>query len=264
MFFQCKSRSLGFSLLELSIVLVIIGLLAGGVMVGQDLVHQAELRSVTSDVNKIASSVNLFRNKYNALPGDMRNAESYWGSAAACPAGARTGTQTCNGTGNSILGLNEQSGVSPEFWEAWRHLANAGLIEGTYTGLSASATVEQPSLGVNVPESKMTGVGYSIHSAPNQAEDSIYFSGDYRLILTIGAVMNSALMRTAAFSPTDMVAVESKLDDGRPGTGIVRAYKYTNCVSDTAVAADKFATTYVLTSQAASCAMIYSIGGNPG
>ncbi len=75
----------GFSLLELSIVLVIIGLLASGVMVGQSLVRGAELRSVMNDHNKILSATNAFRLKYNALPGDMRNATAFWGKDnAAC------------------------------------------------------------------------------------------------------------------------------------------------------------------------------------
>ena len=100
------SRS-GFTLLELSIVLVIIGLLAGGILVGRDLIHAAELRSVVSDVDKFTAAANTFRLKYNCIPGDCTNATDYWGTdPGGCPdtpGNSVPKTATCNGTGNGRL-----------------------------------------------------------------------------------------------------------------------------------------------------------------
>src|SRR5471030_1667850 len=61
----------GFTLIELSIVLVIIGLIVGGVLVGQDLIRAAEVRATIAQIEKYNTAVNTFRGKYNALPGDM-------------------------------------------------------------------------------------------------------------------------------------------------------------------------------------------------
>ena len=68
-----------FSLVELSIVLVILGLLVGGILSGQSLIRAAQLRSVTADYTRFVTAVNTFRDKYFALPGDMTNAQSVWG-----------------------------------------------------------------------------------------------------------------------------------------------------------------------------------------
>jgi prepilin-type N-terminal cleavage/methylation domain-containing protein len=64
----------GFTLIELSIVLVIIGLLVGGVLVGQDLIRSAAVRATVRQIEKYNQSVNAFRGKYNAIPGDMNAA----------------------------------------------------------------------------------------------------------------------------------------------------------------------------------------------
>ena len=75
----------GFSLVELSIVLVILGLLVGGVLTGQSLIRAAELRSVSTEYSRYVASVHTFRDKYFALPGDMTNATQFWGTAAVLP-----------------------------------------------------------------------------------------------------------------------------------------------------------------------------------
>src|ERR1700688_3889289 len=63
--------SSGFTLIELSIVLVIIGLIVGGILVGQDLIKAAEVRAQISQIEKYNQAVNTFRAKFNAIPGDM-------------------------------------------------------------------------------------------------------------------------------------------------------------------------------------------------
>ncbi|MGB1540395.1 MAG: prepilin-type N-terminal cleavage/methylation domain-containing protein, partial [Rickettsiales bacterium] len=64
----------GFSLVELSIVLVILGLLTGGILGGQSLIRAAELRSVSKEYEKYQTAINIFKDKYFALPGDFNNA----------------------------------------------------------------------------------------------------------------------------------------------------------------------------------------------
>src|SRR5262245_34434616 len=119
-----------FSLIELSIVIVIIGLIVGGIIGGSALIRAGELRSVVSDVSKYTAAVNTFKQKYDAFPGDMINATSYWGAINATPATcyttANTGPATCDGNGDGHLVptvVNEYH----ETFHSWKHLANEGL-----------------------------------------------------------------------------------------------------------------------------------------
>ena len=64
----------GFTLIELSVVLVIIGLIVGGVLVGQDLIRAATLQAQITQIQKFNTAANTFRLKFNALPGDVANA----------------------------------------------------------------------------------------------------------------------------------------------------------------------------------------------
>ena len=66
----------GFTLIELSIVLVIIGLIVGGVLTGQDLIRAAEIRATIGQYEKYNTAVNTFRTKYNGIPGDLLAASS--------------------------------------------------------------------------------------------------------------------------------------------------------------------------------------------
>ena len=128
-----------FSLVELSIVLVILGLLVGGILSGQSLIRAAELRSFTTEYSKYVAAVNSFKDKYFQLPGDMPNATSFWGAAHATPATCLTtvgtGSQTCNGDGNGSISNAAAASQYGEEYTFWQHLANAGLIEGSYTGI---------------------------------------------------------------------------------------------------------------------------------
>src|SRR5688572_8582479 len=136
----------GFSLVELSIVLVILGLLTGGILAGQSLIRAAELRSVTSEFQRYSTALGAFRDKYFAIPGDMTNAVSFWTVAAACPSVAATAAAgVCNGNGDGQItalatGTCNGTNCGNEIFGIWEHLAYAGLVEGSYTGAPNSAT----------------------------------------------------------------------------------------------------------------------------
>lgn len=70
----------GFTLVELSIVLVIIGLIVGGVMVGQNLIETSKIRAQITQISDIETQINTFRLKYNCLPGDCSSATSIFGT----------------------------------------------------------------------------------------------------------------------------------------------------------------------------------------
>ncbi len=128
-----------FSLVELSIVLVILGLLTGGILTGQSLIRASELRSITTDMNRYVTATQTFRDKYFAVPGDMRNATAFWGVAAGtgsdatCANTVSTSAATCNGNGDGVI--QTFNVAFDEIFLAPKHLANAGLIEGSYVAM---------------------------------------------------------------------------------------------------------------------------------
>jgi hypothetical protein len=124
-------------------VLVIIGLVVGGVLVGQDLIRAAQVRATISQIEKYKTAVMTFRDKYGALPGDMANATSFWPADPGCTVYGPTSASfraymaasnglTCNGDGNGII-----YGPSTAFGEVylfWQQLALAGYMPGLFTG----------------------------------------------------------------------------------------------------------------------------------
>ena len=132
----------GFTLIELSIVLVIIGLLVGGILTGQDLIKASEIRSQISQLEKINTAVNSFKTKYNQLPGDMAAADAaQWGFQARNGSdGSGNGDGVLRGRSNgAVYGWN-QIGENTLFW---RDLSQAGLIENTFnTAIDANYSAD--------------------------------------------------------------------------------------------------------------------------
>ena len=141
-----------FSLVELSIVLVILGLLVGGVLAGQSLIRAAELRTIVSEYQRYVAATLSFRDKYFAIPGDMTNATAFWGKDNTNCSG-NTGTAatpgTCNGDGSGTVPWN-----STEMPRYWQQLALAGMVEGSYTGTGGAINGEVVP-GTNSPRSRI-------------------------------------------------------------------------------------------------------------
>jgi len=237
-----------FSLVELSIVLVILGLLTGGILGGQALIRAAELRSIPVEYNKYMTAMQTFRDKYFAIPGDMNNATKFWTAAASCPGDSTTpatGPATCDGDGNGILGVVER-------YRVWHHLANAALIEGTYTGVPATATPAHLSVGSNVPRSKLSNSGVQISKLSDTSSGLLYNAADSRHVLMfLGAATIQVSTPSAVLLPEEAWNVDTKMDDGAPGTG--NFYNY-NTTSTTVGTCTTSASAYALTLTSKACA----------
>ena len=182
------SRS-AFSLVELSIVLVILGLLAGGVLSGQSLIRAAEMRGVATDAQRYATALNSFRDKYFSLPGDMSNATQFWHFAGTTSTpgcitnwgAAEAAPGACDGNGDGVISAASAGNTTGESFQAWKHLALAGLIEGMYSGKSG-ASASDYIVGTNAPTSKIKNAGWMLTyiSNPTGAFSNHLYNYDYR------------------------------------------------------------------------------------
>ncbi|WP_226584356.1 type II secretion system protein [Acuticoccus sediminis] len=225
----------GFSLVELSIVLVILGLLTGGILSGQSLIRAAELRSVTTEFQKYQNALHTFRNQYFYLPGDMPNATQFWGSAS-CPATPGTGTQTCNGNGNGLLDNAAAIGQFGERFTFWQHLSVAGMVDGTYTGRAGPNGASDVEPGINVPKSRLAMGSWNAGDLNNvDGSNLLYFAYDYTKTLKLGAEVNSGSYGNngGVLNPQEAFGIDTKIDDGLPAKGRFVVGNVTGC-TDTA------------------------------
>jgi len=120
-----KSTQAGFTLVEIAIVLVIIGLLLGGILKGQEMINQARIKNAINDFNGITVAVTSYQDRYRALPGDDPNADTRWTTQAPAKG---DGNGTVGGLYNdTTTAPNTANGESRLFWQ---HLRIAGFVPG--------------------------------------------------------------------------------------------------------------------------------------
>jgi prepilin-type N-terminal cleavage/methylation domain-containing protein len=253
----------GFSLVELSIVLVILGLLTGGILAGQSLIHASELRSYMADYSRYIAALHSFRGKYFGMPGDITNATKFWGAAdptpATCKTTTPTGTQTCDGDGNGAV---RESATSFENFQAWRQMANAGLVEGSFTGLAGTCGAPGdrcPTPGTNIPITKLNKGGWGLYYVASLSADTgSRYAGRYGNVFYSGKASND-YADNPFLKTEDAWNIDTKLDDGKPGYGKIKSYTATsrpNCAS-TDVASSAI---YDLTQTRSNCTLLIETG----
>lgn len=235
----------GFTLIELSIVLTIIGLIVGGILKGQELINNARLKAQVAQIDNIKSAVFTFQDRYNGLPGDYPTPTSLgWSSNSGLGdgngiIGTITSTQGSGSTAGAITDATSVDGS--ESVVAWPELVAANLLGG-YTLTS--------------PGSAITSAGLSISGAGNLA--SKIGAGGFLWLATFTvtppvASGGTATTQTNLFirlqggtgTPTnflkrpDMVSLDTKYDDGLPGTGsiIVGSISTADCAAGTTYSA---------------------------
>lgn len=242
----------GFSLVELSIVLVILGLLVGGVLSGQSLIRAAELRGLASEAEQFMTASHTFRDKYFSLPGDMTNATRFWGDDAALCADASVPNGvpgTCNGNGNGKIDSASTGNATGEMFQFWKQLALAGLITGNFNGSSGS-NGHVDSTFTNSPRSKVTQGGWTmLHRSLSDAAAASYTIFFNRFEVNILHVGNRSSGANGSFvnkfiSPAEAWNIDTKIDDGKPGQGRVMALHWDDCTS--AANWDDFNASYLL------------------
>ncbi len=187
-----NSAEAGFTLVEIAIVLVIIGLLLGGILKGQEMITQAKIKNVINDFNGITAAMNSYRDRYRTLPGDDNSAAGRW-------AGAFSG----NGNGQFDAGgaaevynnvpAGPPTAATPEVNKFWWHLRLSGFVAGqTAVGDIASIT------------------------PPTNATSGILG------VQTGGMGFTSNIICTSNLPDKIAIAVDTQMDDATSTTGQVR------------------------------------------
>jgi prepilin-type N-terminal cleavage/methylation domain-containing protein len=265
---KADNKKHGFSLLEVSMVLVIIGLLIGGVLGGQSLLHAAELRRITTELQTYQTAVNTFRAKYRALPGDFKKASFYWGSAGGsgvlgdgCESAAVSATLTCSGDGDGKIEEGSTADERSEAFLFWQHLSLAGLVEGKYDAISGSESGNDADIGRNVPPSKFEGAGW--HAQFYDTDDTTVayaLADDYGNSLTYGAASSDYQTADPILTPQEAYDIDVKVDDGKPANGNVIARYWDDLCSaadDGTSTTDDLEASYRLTDATAQCALYF-------
>ena len=273
---KCRmSRKSGFSLIELAVVLVVIGLVIGGTMQGMVLIKQSELNRVGTDLSDIQHAVQLFQDKYGYLPGDMPNATQFWGRAD----GGADVTQncanpdtdinpndpmaTCNGNGDNQLAIGTDNvNRNTEAYRLWQHLSNAGMFPGKYTGIGGAIggtnwRIARPG---DVPSSPLRDGAYWMEhsqlSAWCGANGWTAFTDTRSKLYTgIGRFTTGGWPWDRILSPEESRIIDTKMDDGRPGLGNM----VVTCAADCADSQDADTANYLTTEEADKCNVKFAL-----
>ena len=164
-------------------MLVIIGLLVGGVLKGQELITQGRIKNVIADFAGLSAAYYGYQDRYRALPGDDPGAGRW---PAATP-----------GDGNGLVaGAYNSAAASDESRLWWDHLRRAGFVGGS---------------GAQQPSNVLAGM-VGVQTGDAQAVPGSTLGGFASLIACSANVPD----RIA-------VAVDVQTDDGAGTTGAVRA-----------------------------------------
>jgi prepilin-type N-terminal cleavage/methylation domain-containing protein len=180
-----RQKQSGFTLIEIAIVLVIVGLLIGGVLKGQELITQAKIKSVVGDFTGTQTALYGYQDRYKQLPGNDPGAATRWtGATAGSGSGSILGKY--NDPSNTAIGTSE----TPYFWQ---DLRLAGFIAGDSTSTAAPKNSFGGAVGVQMS----TGV--------------------------LGFPNPTVMICSGSLPGKVAEAVDAQLDDGKPNSGTVRA-----------------------------------------
>jgi len=192
---RTTNRQAGFTLVEIAIVLVIIGLLLGGILKGQEMITQARIKNMINDFNGITAAYASYQDRYRAIPGDDAGAQARWTLPAANAVNA-------NGSGAldnpAAAPYNAPTAAAePETRLFWWHLRQAGFIPG--------ATVP-PNVASNQPTNAVSGM---IGAQTGAGAATMGLAG--------------LIICTANVPDKIAIAVDTQTDDQSSTTGSLRA-----------------------------------------
>ena len=229
-----KNNTKGFSLIELSIVLIIIGLLIAGITGGASLIKSAELRATISEIRNYQTAVNAFYTEQGYLPG------------------------TNSGSTNQMI--LARSG------EAWEELFNAKITDFDASPTSGTFTVIA---NENSPKGRMKGSAYVLGYVSSYLNtvnaNSLMLVGDGTDVIT-AVVTNGAFAAIASntslpiLKPAIAEQIDSKMDDGKPATGKVLALGASGTAAAGACQSTATTAAYNTTVTTNACGLAFKLG----
>ena len=229
-----SSKKSAFSLIELSIVLIIIGLLIAGITGGASLIKSSELRSIMGEARGYAVSVNSFFTQYDQYPGD-----------ANVNVGNNSIGEGKGDRDNKIEFLNDASTKVAEGIDAWFDLKDIGAIDLQLTALTPTTMASPAALtmGAGAPGSKIKGAGWVFDYNQNALQNVVVLTGNTLAYVqaTFQSLVNplnaaapyagastvntdgTGIASTEIITAGDALAIDSKIDDGKANTGNVLA-----------------------------------------
>lgn len=229
----------GFTLIELSIVLVIVGLVVGGIVVGREMIDVAKTRSQISQIQNFQTATTIFREKYGGTPGDLAfNKASQFGfTTFSCANGNDRLEDHTLCSGQKTYG---QGGCSGEVLLFWTQLSAAGLIEGNYIGTSTTPTVSGSDLFNYVPKSRIENLPVIAVNAMPYGNSSLadVMGKRYFNLVNVSSCSSgwgfwgSVQPEWYALHPLLAFNIDSKMDDGNPLAGKVRTLNISSGAQD--------------------------------
>jgi prepilin-type N-terminal cleavage/methylation domain-containing protein len=214
----------GFTLIEMSIVLVIIGLIVGGILKGQEVIESARQKNLAAMYDQIRAAQNTFVDRYRSLPGDFAQATSK--ISAQVENGDNNGfVATAGGiAAASAAGIAAVNASQGEFYGYFQSLVASGLYGGGQIGNSSGASIFSGGATASpLPAAPWSNTGLTAASGTHEGVTSVPASAMsavwLRLAATAGAISASS---QGALTAASAFQVDQKFDDGVPGLGRIR------------------------------------------
>jgi prepilin-type N-terminal cleavage/methylation domain-containing protein len=226
------ARQKGFTLIEIAIVLVIIGLLLGGVLKGQELINTARVRAMNNTVDGITAAWFSFQDRYRSFPGDYLDAQSQVNLPG--PPGSATGP--AGGNGNGLVDTINESAL------VWVHLDAAGYLTGGYTDDTATVAANAYDCATTICPDNGFGSGMNLA---------------YGTMVQTGAA-NAHELISGRGIPVEVIAeLDRKVDDGSPDSGAMQLGTAGQGWAAAAVALCIAGTDYELQNPSDNCAAVF-------
>ena len=209
----------GFTLVEISIVMIIIGLLIGGTFGGMKLIENMQVNKTVQDLKAIESAALTFKDTYGRLPGDIVNPAVRLPNCTVAPcATGGNGDRRLDTALSNIAAI----GATNERFTFWHHLQAANMLSMAYRNTT------NMDFGEGQPESAINGGGYRMTSATGTVGPcGIIVNGG---IISISSDASAAYSTTYTLRCSDLAAIDSKMDDARPYSGRFNNFGSSGCV----------------------------------